>query len=119
MLTRLGAVIAVVFLAAGCLATFVPATPHGLPCGTWVNPTLDADEMEQAANLQDGMSDFMGGIDPAEAADMADTADQLRAAPAVCDNALDLRLGLTIALWFVAIAGPCALWWVAGRSEAE
>jgi hypothetical protein len=55
LMTRVALVIAALCVLGAGLATFIPTSPQGATCGTWVSPEWTD---EGAANLAEGISDM-------------------------------------------------------------
>ena len=99
-------------------ATFLPTSPEGVTCGTWVSPEWSdsgVDELVgQAEDLAEEYGDFAGAGDQAEA--MA--ANALRN-QRLCDDALSTRRTVSLVLLGLAVLVPASLLFVGGGQRRD
>lgn len=109
--------VGVLCLLGAVAATFLPASPQGASCGTWVAPEWTAEKtdalVERAMDLTDqSLSD-----------DIADQGYSLaanaRLAQRLCDDALGTRRTVTLVLLGAGIVVPAALLFVAGARRRD
>jgi hypothetical protein len=115
MLTRLAVAIGGLLLLGAALATFLPTSPDGSTCGTWVAPEWSASRTQDVVDRATQTE-----ID-AEQVSRSDLAAQARAigagaerSQAVCADALGNRRNLALVLLGLAVAAPGLVLWVSG-----
>lgn len=116
MLKRLAIVAGVLFLLGAVAATFLPTSPQGATCGTWVAPEWDEEatdalvrDWEQLADQE--LSPFEGTAD----ANIAG----IRAVQRACDGALGTRRTATLVLLGLAVLVPAGVFFVAAGDRRQ
>ena len=120
MWLRAAAVLAAVLFLGAVAATFLPTSPQGATCGTWVAPEWD-DESTQRLLDRAGVLREGAGIDPSGelGAEVAGLAASVSASKRLCDDALSTRRTVALVLLGAAVLVPAGVLFVgAGRREA-
>lgn len=121
MLTRVALVIAAVCLLGAGLATFLPTSPQGATCGTWVAPEwTDEGVAELTAGIPDMTvgdltNEFTGEINR----DLAGIGAAAVTAKRLCDDALSTRRTTTIVLLVLAVAVPAGVVFIGSARRRE
>ena len=119
LIQRLAVVVGSLLLVGAAAATFLPTSPQGATCGTWVAPEWNEDHVdklrEQANSLAE--QDFTGEFGGEALAIAAGSQKALR----ICDDALGTRRTVTFVLVGLAVLVPVGLLFVGGgrRTESE
>lgn len=115
MRTRLAAMLGILLLAGVLLATFLPTSPAGATCGTWVAPEWSSTE---TWSIIDRATDTARR---AEEAGRDDIASQARGvalgavhSSSVCSSALSGRRTISVILLGFAVLVPIAVLFVGG-----
>ncbi|GAA4120393.1 hypothetical protein GCM10022215_23930 [Nocardioides fonticola] len=118
MMTRLAIVTGLLLFGGALAATFLPTSPDGATCGTWVSPEYGDDDVEDL--LGDLESSYRQANSLGES-ELAGRAAGLGAsivqAKQACDDALGTRRTTTIVLVVLAAALPVGLVFVGRGSD--
>jgi hypothetical protein len=113
---RLAIVAGALLLLGAVAATFLPTSPQGQTCGTWVAPEWEEEATDQLVERwQDlGERDFLGG-----GAEAAGRVASIRGAQRACDSALGTRRTVALVLLAGAVLVPAGVMFVAGGRREE
>ena len=113
---RLAVVTWVLLLFAAVGATFLPTSPEGYTCGSWVDPEWGRESSDELVAEYEALADRAEGT-PYEERAVAGAAG-VRLAQRACDDALGTRRTVSLALLGAAVLVPtCVLFVGAGRRE--
>lgn len=121
---RLAIALGALLLLGGALATFLPTSPQGAACGTWVAPEWTDEGVRELAGTSgavDGLrgSNFDGSLDD-ELATMDAIAYVAVTSKRLCDDALATRRTTAIVLLVLGVVAPAGVLFVgaARRDDA-
>lgn len=119
---RIAIALGALLLLGGALATFLPTSPEGASCGTWVAPEWtedDMDDVSRAVDVGDDLSrlNLDGSLDD-QIADLGAAAYVAVESKRLCDDALGTRRTTAIVLLLLGVVVPAGVLFV-GASRRE
>lgn len=122
LVQRIAIALGALLLLGGALATFLPTSPEGASCGTWVAPEWTDDDMAAASRAADAGANLDqlnidGSLDD-QVAGLGAAAYVAVESKRLCDDALGTRRTTAIVLLLLGVVVPAGVLFV-GASRRE
>lgn len=120
LLARAAIVIGALFFIGAAAATFLPASPDGATCGTWVDPEWTDEAVDDLLDDWEGIYNSTAGTSFGQglASEAVGSAMSIKASKTACDDALGTRRTISIVLLAGAVLVPAAVMFV-GRGAVR
>jgi len=115
LVQRLAVAVGALCLVGAALATFLPTSPQGATCGTWVAPEWTDEGTRQLVEDGSELAKYDGLFGDSRGAGIAYAA---AASKRVCDDALGTRRTISIVLLVLGVGGPALVLFV-GRERRD
>lgn len=120
---RIAIALGALLLLCGALATFLPTSPEGATCGTWVAPEWTDEDMQDVADAAEVGEDLAalnidGSLD-GQLSDLSGAAYAAVASKRLCDDALGTRRTVSIVLLILGVVAPAGVLFIAGARRDD
>lgn len=112
MAKRIAIAAAVLLLLGAVAATFLPTSPNGATCGTWISPEWGEKETDELVESTRGLVEQ--SLSDELAAEAYAIAAGARESQRVCSDALSTRRTISLVLLGLAVLVPVGVMFIAG-----